>query len=259
MKSIVSFDLDMTLLNPRTHHIPESAMEAISRLRKSCYIVIATGRDMDNYFSRQFRDIIRADAIIHSNGAKITIGNEVIYETYMSPKLVEAILRFAEDEDLSVGVTLEDNDYFTHMEQVIERDRKIWGELKRQYKDPWKLIDKRICTMSYVGEPAGIKKLETEFPELKCPLCDDIKGADIVEKRNSKAKGLQFLCDYLETDIKNAYAFGDSMNDFEVLQAAGTGIAMGNAVSELKEIADYVTTGIDDDGILKACEHFHLI
>ena len=43
MKSIVSFDLDMTLLNPRTHHIPESAMEAISRLRKSCYIVIATG------------------------------------------------------------------------------------------------------------------------------------------------------------------------------------------------------------------------
>ena len=105
----------------------------------------------------------------------------------------------------------------------------------------------------------GHKKLETEFPELKCPLCDDIKGADIVEKRNSKAKGLQFLCDYLETDIKNAYDFGDSMNDFEVLQAAGTGIAMGNAVSELKEIADYVTADIEEDGIFKACRYFHLI
>lgn len=49
------------------------------------------------------------------------------------------------------------------------------------------------------------------------------------------------------------------MNDYEILKAAGTGIATGNAVSELKEISDYVTTGIDDDGILKACEHFHLI
>ena len=223
---MISFDLDMTLLDHATGRIPESALKTIEQLRKKHKIILATGRDMDNYFSRQFRDIIRVDAIIHSNGAKITIGNEVIYETYMSPKLVEAILRFAEDEDLSVGVTLEDNDYFTHMEQVIERDRKIWGELKRQYKDPWKLIDKRICTMAYVGEPAGIKKLETEFPELKCPLCDDIKGADIVEKRNSKAKGLQFLCDYLETDIKNAYAFGDSMNDLELLQTAAAGVCM---------------------------------
>lgn len=205
----------MTLLNPKTHKIPNSAMEAINRLRKSYYIVIATGRDMDNYFSRQFQDIIQANFIIHSNGAKITAGSEVIYETYMSNSLVKAVLKFAERENLSVGATLGDYDYYTHTEQ--------------------------------------------EFPELKCPLCEDIKGADIVEKRNSKANGLQFLCDYWETDIRNTYAFGDSMNDYEILKAAGTGIAMGNAVSELKEIADYVTTGIDDDGILKACEHFHLI
>lgn len=259
MKSIISFDLDMTLLNPKTHKIPNSAMEAINRLRKSYYIVIATGRDMDNYFSRQFRDIIQANSIIHSNGAKITAGSEVIYETYMSNSLVKAVLKFAERENLSVGATLGDYDYYTHTEQVIERDRKIWGELKRQYNDPWKLLDKKIYTLAYVGEAKGARKIEQEFPELKCPLCEDIKGADIVKKRNSKAKGLQFLCNYWETDIKNTYAFGDSMNDYEILKAAGTGIAMGNAVSELKEIADYVTTGIDDDGILKACEHFHLI
>ena len=49
------------------------------------------------------------------------------------------------------------------------------------------------------------------------------------------------------------------MNDFEVLQAAGTGIAMGNAVSELKEIADYVTAHIEEDGIFKTCRYFHSI
>ena len=49
------------------------------------------------------------------------------------------------------------------------------------------------------------------------------------------------------------------MNDYEILKAAGTGIAMGNAVSELKEIADYVTADIEEDGIFKACRYFHLI
>ena len=114
MKSIISFDLDMTLLNPKTHKIPNSAMEAINRLRKSYYIVIATGRDMDNYFSRQFRDIIQANSIIHSNGVKITVGSEVIYETYMPNSLVKAVLKFAEQENLSVGATLGDYDYYTH-------------------------------------------------------------------------------------------------------------------------------------------------
>ena len=46
------------------------------------------------------------------------------------------------------------------------------------------------------------------------------------------------------------------MNDYEVVQEAGIGIAMGNAVEELKMVADYVTDDIDRDGVWKACRHF---
>ena len=59
--------------------------------------------------------------------------------------------------------------------------------------------------------------------------------------------------------MKDTYAFGDSMNDYEILKAAGTGIAMGNAVEELKAAADYVTDDIGDAGVYKACVHFGLI
>ena len=44
-----------------------------------------------------------------------------------------------------------------------------------------------------------------------------------------------------------------------MLLAAGHGIAMGNSVEELKEIAEYVTTDLMDDGVFHACEHFHLL
>ena len=53
-------------------------------------------------------------------------------------------------------------------------------------------------------------------------------------------------------------AFGDSMNDIEVVQEAGIGVAMGNAVDALKKVADYVTAPIGEDGIYKACEHLRL-
>ena len=51
MRGIVSFDMDMTLLDHKDFKIPESAIEAVKRLRKNYYIVIATGRDMDNRYS----------------------------------------------------------------------------------------------------------------------------------------------------------------------------------------------------------------
>lgn len=259
MNAIVSFDLDMTLLDHRTYKIPDSAMKALGQLRDRYYIVLATGRDMDNYYSRQYKDIVKADAIIHNNGTRITVGDKVLYETCMSKELVRQILKFAEDEGLAVGVTLGDYDYYTHPEAVTSHDKGLWGESHRQYQDPWELLKQNIRTLAYVGDPEGAVKLEKAFPQLKCPLFGGGKGADILERKNSKAKGLMILCEYWGVDIRNTYAFGDSMNDLEILQAAGIGIAMGNGVPKLKEEADYVTDDIGRDGVYKACKHFQLI
>ena len=52
--------------------------------------------------------------------------------------------------------------------------------------------------------------------------------------------------------------FLKNKNDIEVVQEAGIGVAMGNAVDALKKVADYVTAPIGEDGIYKACEHLHL-
>ena len=54
-------------------------------------------------------------------------------------------------------------------------------------------------------------------------------------------------------------AFGDGGNDIEMLRYAGTGVAMGNADDAVKAAADYVTTSVDDDGIMNALKHFGLI
>ena len=57
----------------------------------------------------------------------------------------------------------------------------------------------------------------------------------------------------------SAIAFGDGGNDSSMILQAGIGVAMGNAIDALKQQADYVTTSVDDDGILNALRHFNVI
>jgi len=75
----------------------------------------------------------------------------------------------------------------------------------------------------------------------------------------SKEFGIRKLAEELGYDLKDVYAFGDALNDMEMIKVAGVGIAMGNAKEELKAIADYVTDDINNDGIMKALKHFKLL
>lgn len=255
-KRMVCFDLDMTLLDHSTWKIPESAMKAIEILRKDSVIVVASGRNMDHSMSVMYRDLINPDAIIHMNGTRVVAEGEVLYEHLMDKDRLKRLLTYAVDNDICIGLSVGDGDYFTVPEQVIQADQVRWGKSERNFKDAWELMEMPVRTLSYTGGPEGAKKMEEAFPEFKFPMFAGLMGADVVEQEASKANGLRRLCEYYGIDRADTVAFGDSMNDYEIVQEAGIGIAMGNAVERLKEAADYVTADIDQDGVWKACVHF---
>lgn len=259
MKGIASFDMDMTLLDHSDGKIPDSTYRAIERLRERYYIVIATGRDLDSKFSAGLRELVEPDAVIHLNGTKVTVGDELIYHHAMQKDLVRRVLEFSEGKDFSVGITTGTEDYYVNPEIIKRQDILRWGETQRTFRDPWELLGMEVRTMTYIGDEPGAKLLEAEFPELKLPMFSSKSGADIIEKEASKAEGLVRLCEYYGVPLADTVAFGDSMNDYEIIRAAGIGIAMGNSIEELKEVADYVTTRIDEDGIWNACVHLHLL
>lgn len=259
MKTIISFDLDMTLLDHGTWTIPDSALAALEQLRKNHIIALATGRDMDNYYSRPYADMVKPDAIIHMNGTKITVGDRLIYEHYMDSQLLKDVMEYAEQKGHSIGVTIGDDDYYIHPEKVVEHDMRRWNESGRNFKDPSSLMTLGVRTLAYIGDEAGAREIESQFPELKLLMFAGRCGADVVEKKASKAQGLIRLCEHFNIPLENTFAFGDSMNDYEIVEQAGTGIAMGNALPELKKAADYITTAIDQDGVWNACRHFGLI
>ena len=82
---------------------------------------------------------------------------------------------------------------------------------------------------------------------------------DITANGADKGKGIIAMARHEGFDPSRTIAFGDGGNDSSMILQAGIGVAMGNALDALKQQADYVTTSVDDDGILNALKHFKVI
>ena len=82
---------------------------------------------------------------------------------------------------------------------------------------------------------------------------------DITANGADKGKGILAIARHEGFNPSHTVAFGDGGNDTSMILQAGIGIAMGNAIDELKQQADYVTTSVDDNGILNALRHFDVI
>ena len=80
--------------------------------------------------------------------------------------------------------------------------------------------------------------------------------ADITAKGNTKQKGIDEIIRHFGIRLEETMAFGDGGNDVSMLRHAAIGVAMGNAVDEVKEHANYITTSVDEDGIANALKHF---
>jgi hydroxymethylpyrimidine pyrophosphatase-like HAD family hydrolase len=75
----------------------------------------------------------------------------------------------------------------------------------------------------------------------------------------TKGEGIRRAVAMLSGDMKDTYGFGDSMNDASMLKACAVGVCMGNGADELKQIADYVTDDINENGLANAFRKFGII
>ena len=84
-------------------------------------------------------------------------------------------------------------------------------------------------------------------------------GVDIIATEGGKAVGMKYFGDVLGILPEEMMAFGDAKNDMDMIAYAGIGLAMGNGEECLKEIADYITTDVDDDGVWNALQKFGML
>ena len=252
MTNIICVDFDMTLFDHQYQKIPESALEALDHIRDRYKIVLASGRNFNEVQNLPMKDLLRPDGIIHSNGSVIEADGRILRESFLEKDLLRSVLLFAIEHGLCLGTLFEGNYYNTNPSALKKRWLQRGTVPVPSIRDARELFGKNIHSLFLNDTTDAAVIIERNFPSLRAPIMSKDGGADVIPRHISKAKGMDLLLEYWHQTYEDVAAIGDSMNDYELLQAASIGIAMGNAIEELKQIADYITSSIADDGIKNA-------
>lgn len=275
MKKVVFFDIDGTLVT-RNNQVPKTTIEAIEQLKKNGVTpIIATGRSP--LLIKEIAQTLNIDSYISMNGQYIVYEGEVVYSNPIEMDLVDEVVKVAADKDdgilLSTGDEIIANSlvslatrgrFFTFMKGLVriipEKIKlRLWERMMRNAPDKKDYAGKDIYMMNINANPEKGRAYEELFSDvLTFTRANDI-SMDIIGKGISKATGIQHMMSLLNVDRGNTFAFGDGLNDMEMLQYVGTGVAMANGYDALKEIADHVTDSVFNHGIAKGLKALELI
>lgn len=256
MSKIVFFDIDGTLLD-HDKNLPSSTKEAITLLKENgVFVAIATGRAP--FMFESLRKELEIDSFVSFNGQYVVFENEPIYQNRLNPiKIEELFLKAKEKEHPLVFMD------HTTMKSSVKHHEHIdtsLGGLKFAHPDH---DDQFYVDRDLFQTLLFCKEGEEQFYSENYPEFTFIRwhpySVDILPAGGSKAEGINKVIGRLGFKPEDVFAFGDGLNDFEMLKAAGTGVAMGNSVPELKEFANLVTRDVDDDGIWHGLKKLELI
>jgi Cof subfamily protein (haloacid dehalogenase superfamily) len=256
---LVVTDIDGTLYSHTQDCVPESAVNAIRKLHeKGIAFALCSGRNRYLIGKSGVLNYVNPDAMITMNGATVYVGDKVIHSYPIPPDVVNSLIKFS--KRLKFGLTLiELNEGHINYidDRVISAHEKYGTRFPqpRTFPDNYdRVVYQAICYCDALDESLFLPHIKGA----KSARWDQY-AVDIMPEGSDKSKGLLALLDYLHLKPENAIAFGDGNNDIEVLQFAGVGVAMGNAVDGCKEAADYITDDIDKDGWAKALINLGII
>lgn len=254
------FDIDGTLVSFQTHRIPQSTVDALEKAKKNgVEVYISTGRPkMIITNLGQIEHLI--DGYITTNGARCFVGNHTVCQHPILLSDVNKVIVASQRDGYPVIVVGEKHLAILNLTPIVE-DIFVKGlgvdSLDFQ-SDMSDLEGEDILQLTPFCSAEQEGKLMPTLDNCTSgrwhPAFTDITAGDA-----DKGKGLHAMAAYLGLDIAQTMAFGDGGNDISIIKEAGVGVAMGNAGENVKEVADYVTTSVDEDGVKNALIHFGVI
>lgn len=281
-KKIIFFDVDGTLVDvrPATEYVPESTIKAIHETKKKgnlCFL--CTGRSLAEIFDHILE--IGFDGIIGAGGGFVLIGDKMLYHKKVSDSDVSRVVNFFEENNYDFY--LESNGGLFASEHLIPRlERILYGDIDN---DPIAKANKENKTNHFINslkvgydlhrndvnkicflENKDISfqtvrdKFSDAFNVIHCtvPSFGDDSGELSVAGVN-KASAIEATINALGINLEDTYAYGDGLNDIDMLEYVNYGIAVGNSRDELKKLADEVCDDIANDGIYKSMKAHNLI
>lgn len=261
------FDVDGTLL-PFGLDMPRSCHDALLQAKANGHkIFLSTGRSPAELDPRL--KVIPFDGGIFAGGARADIGDKTIWESFISHEELDWIYNKGREMGWLLLVQTARGSFLTKEMETALYDLFMESLGRTLVIGGLNIVDKLPypddATKLVFITPNHDAQKAKEILSSHFDVVDNTMGvpldacAEIIQKGISKASGLERIIEYYGASIEDSIAFGDGANDIEIVEAAGCGVAMGNASEELKSVADYTTSDVDKDGIALALKHLGVI
>ncbi len=262
---LICVDVDGTLLNDEKK-IPELVKRSIQKASKmNIQIALVTGRMPAG------AEIVEKELEVPcikacSAGTYILLGDQCIHTEYMMPIVMQEIYReFAKKNRLPIWIFRGRTWYVSDVDSYVKQEMEIIQCHPKitdvdSLAEEWEQKGTGPNKLLFAAQPETISRIQREMEALALPGIDMARSADsyleIFPKGVTKGTALTVICEKLDIKLEDTMAFGDQELDIPMIEKAGTGIAMGNAIEELKEIADFVTKTNNESGIAFALERY---
>ncbi len=274
-RKLIFLDIDGTLTKPGCNEPPESALRAIRMAQRQGHkVFLCTGR---NY--GMLKPLLKYgfDGFISSSGGYIVCGREEIYDCPMTEEQKHKAMDILKENGIYRTVECRDGAFTDEaFKEFLQGHAGEGGnsELlrwRRQLEDSLNIQP----MANYQDEPIykivmmchKIEQMETARELLGeefsfCVQEPDSYGfinGEMLNKSFDKGQGVRRICRCLGVSLENTVAFGDSMNDWEMMETAALSICMDNGSQALKKLADAVCPSVEEDGIYTAFARYHLL
>ena len=264
---LLAFDIDGTLIGA-DHKISPFTKTVLTRLRdQGVATTLATGRILPGV--KAYADELEIEIpLIMSNGSILQDRHgRVAAQTCLPLEVVQAAIRIARQESRDLVIYIKDKMY---IEKITENIRPTYGSLLNNglYEvGTWETFADQLANASkcVIPDPFDEQHLFDTEPLLEqaldgravtlrtSPVLLEVQPKDV-----TKARGLAQLAEMLGISLQQVIAFGDYDNDVEMLQAAGLGVAVGNATPACLDAADLLVASPEEEGPAHFLEEFLL-
>lgn len=266
MIQLVAFDLDGTLLDEKQHITPRVLDAVAAAQDQGVYITLATGRvyPIAVPFAQRLHINI---PLICSQGCWIQGVNdpEPRYRAVLPADATQKALELAEREnwhtvfyagmDIFIQELLYPYKFYTSLLANKLDIEENWEKVLKQNPQ----ADKLLFILPEEEVPGMIQQLRAHLDGRATVMQSHKQLVEVVPTEDNKGTGLAWLADYLGIPQEAVMACGDQENDIEMVRWAGMGVAMGNAIPAVKDVADWIAPYQEDDGAAVAVERFVLL
>lgn len=263
MYKLIAIDLDGTLLADDLTISPDTVKAIQKAVEVGTIVTIATGRMFSS--AKQFAQQLGINVpLITYQGAIIKDANEqeVIYERLISPDIAQKLVEISSVKNIHLQVYQDDILYgAVENEKLVDYAEGVMVPYTVE-PDLLKLAEKGFTKALFIEKPEMIDVLQEELKALFGNRAHIAKSKphflEVTHPEANKGLALLHLAKTLGINQSEIIGIGDNHNDKELIVTAGLGVAMGNAVKEMKDIADFVSLSNNEEGVKHVIEKFVL-